>query len=190
MSLNLKDYIYLDIPEGRVKQIARKSDGLVLWKQGYTNWVPRSTDTDGSIYNGTGYKDNTRLSSSGSVSGSAQNGSVTTGFIPCAPYDVIRLKGVEWLGTTSEKNLGHYYFQFYDKDKKAVAGFAESSYKGNYDRVASVVYDASSGVTTFQNTSHSTAYQYIVNLQTAVYFRVNAYGKGKDMIVTINEEIT
>ena len=69
MSLNFKDYIYLDIPEGRVKQIARKSDGLVLWKQGYTNQVPKSTDTNGSIYNGTGYKDNTRLSSSGGVSG-------------------------------------------------------------------------------------------------------------------------
>lgn len=188
MVFSFSDYARLIIPEGEVRQITDDS-GQVIWKRGYINQVPLSTDTDGSIFNGVGYKDNTRLSSSGGVSGSAQNGSVTTGFIPCAPYDVIRLKGVIWLGTGTEMGLGHYYFNFYDKDKKFLCGFGEGSYKGNYDRVASIVYDASSGVTTFQHTSHDNAYLYVSDLQSAVYFRVNAYGKGKDMIVTVNEEI-
>ena len=37
----------------------------------FTNQVPISTDTDGSIFNGVGYKDNVRLSSSGGISSSA-----------------------------------------------------------------------------------------------------------------------
>ena len=155
------------------------------------NQVPISTDTDGSIYNGVGYKDDTRLSSSGSVSGSAQNGSVTTGFIPCKAYDVIRLKGAVWLGTTSVSNLGHYYIQFYDSNKAPIAGFAESSYSGNYDRFVSITYDETSGITTFQNTSHdASSYMYVEGVQNAAYVRINAYGKGADLIITINQEIT
>lgn len=163
-------------------------NGVQVWKN-FTNQVPISTDTDGSIYNGVGYKDNVRMSSSGGVSGSAQTGSVTTGFIPCDPYDIIRLKGAIWVGTTSVQNLGHYYFNFYDAQKKFLCGFSESSYNGNYDRVASVVYDSKTGVTTFQNTSTNAGFSYVVSLQGAKYVRLNAYGKGKDLIVTINEEI-
>ena len=108
----------ISIPEGEVKQIA--VGGTVLWKAiTYTNQVPISTDTDGSIYNKVGYKDNTRLSSSGGVSGSAQTGSVTTGFIPFPSGDktVIRMKGVEWKNSTANYG-GHYYMDFYDSSKK------------------------------------------------------------------------
>ena len=83
--------------------------GVVAWaKKTFTNLVPLSTDTDGSIFNGVGYKDNTRLSSSGGVSGSAQTGSATTGFMPCTAYDVIRLKGATWLGNTSTSTRTPY----------------------------------------------------------------------------------
>lgn len=191
MSLNLKDYIYLDIPEGRVKQIARKSDGLVLWKQGYTNWVPRSTDTDGSIFNGTGYKDNVRLSSSGGISGSAQNGSTTTGFIPYSGGDagVIRLKGVRWLNT-SQDGLGHYYIIYYDKNKNKIA-YISASEQPSYTHVFTATRDAN-GVETFawnQNYGTTNSLLQLIRSNPA-YIRVNAYGKGANMIVTINEEIT
>lgn len=160
--------------------------GVVAWaKKTFTNQVPLSTDTDGSIYNGVGYKDNTRLSSSGSVSGSAQAGSATTGFMPCTAYDIIRLKGATWLG-----NTGHYYVHYYDANKKYIGGFAASAYAGNYDRFTSVTYDAASGVTTFYNKMElSHLYQYLTNIEGAVYVRLNAYGKGADMVVTVNEEI-
>ena len=52
----------ITIPEGDVRQITRKSDGVVLWKAiTFTNQVPISADTGG-------------------ISSSAQNGSVTIGY--------------------------------------------------------------------------------------------------------------
>lgn len=190
MSLNLKDYIYLDIPEGRVKQIARKSDGLVLWKQGYTNWVPRSTDTDGSIFNGTGYKDNVRLSSSGGISSGAQNGSTATGFIPYSGGDagVIRLKGVRWLNT-SQDGYGHYYIIFYDKNKTKI-NYISAAEQPSYTHVLTVTRDAN-GVETFTwNQNYGTTNALLQDIRSnPAFIRINAYGKGKDMVVTVNEEI-
>ena len=64
--------------------------------KGATNQIPISTDTDGSVYNGTGYKVNTRGNSSGTpadfdpkISGLTP---FFTGFIPAKQGDVIRLK--------------------------------------------------------------------------------------------------
>lgn len=190
MSLNLKDYIYLDIPEGRVKQIARKSDGLVLWKQGYINWVPRSTDTDGSIFNGTGYKDNVRLSSGGGISGSAQNGSVTTGFIPFVGGDscIIRMKGVRWVNT-SQDGLGHYYIIFYDKNKTRLGYLSAGEYP-SYTHVVTVTRDANGVESVVWNQDYGTSNSLLQIVRNeAAFIRINAYGKGADMIVTINEEI-
>lgn len=187
MSLNLKDYIYLDIPEGRVKQIARKSDGLVLWKQGYTNQVPKSTDTDGSIYNGTGYKDNVRLSSSGGVSGSAQSGSTTTGFIPFyGDTTIIRMKGVQWRDVTS----GHHYINFYDSAKKFKTYISASMVQsGDYSHIITVTRDAN-GVETFDiNESYGTSNSVLQLIRQSSYVRITAKGSGADMVVTINEEI-
>lgn len=153
------------------------------------NQVPISTDTDGSIYNGTGYKDNARLSSSGGVSGSAQNGSVVTGFIPYTPGAVIRMKGAEWLGAT-DKYTGHFYLCFYNssKTKNGEAEVSAESYKGGTFGTF-VTYDETTGITTFDtNTTDTTGYLY--RIQNSAYFRINAYGKGANLIVTVNQEIT
>jgi hypothetical protein len=61
-------------------------------KETYTNWLPISTDTDGSIYNDVGYADGYRINSSGNPS--ANSGTCCTGFIPCKRGDVIRLKNI------------------------------------------------------------------------------------------------
>lgn len=180
--MNLSAYKTLSLNGIAMKEVL--IDGTRVWKRPAKNWVPLSTDTDGSIYNGTGYKDNTRLSSSGGVSGSAQAGSATVGFIPCTAYDVIRLKGGTWLGAS-----GHYYINYYDANKNFLSGFVASAYTGNYDRMASVTYDASSGVTTFSNNMDLTGYMYIAQIVNAAYVRINAYGKGADLIVAVNEEI-
>ena len=60
----------------------------------YTNQLPISFDTDGSVFNGVGYKSDYRLNSSGSVV--AYTGRVTTGFIPCMRGDIIRCKNLKW----------------------------------------------------------------------------------------------
>ena len=155
----------------------------------FTNQVPISTDTDGSIFNKVGYKENVRLSSSGSISGSAQNGSVTTGFIPFKNTDIIRLKGATWLGTES---VGHYYFYLYKNKSPLTDGYASASSMAdaNVKSQLSVTYDSATGVTTFyiiDPTGDTGAIR--ASAKQATHFRINAYGKGADMIVTINEEI-
>lgn len=54
----------ITIPEGNVKKIT--SNGVVLWKGGYTNLVDTATTTPGGteIYGGVGYKNGWRWSSS------------------------------------------------------------------------------------------------------------------------------
>ncbi len=150
---------------------------------GYTNLVPTSTDTDGSIYNGTGYKDNVRLSSSGGVSSTAQNGSVTTGFIPCTNKDVLRIKGAEWLTATN----GHYYLIFYNEDKTKKIEVSAETYNAGVVGTG-FTYDEATGVTTFDFRKTSLVTSGYAD--GAIFIRINAYGKGADLIVTVNEEIT
>ena len=164
--------------------------GKKIWEAiKFTNQVPISTDTDGSIYNKVGYKDNARLSSSGSVSGSAQNGSVVTGFIPFKNTNIMRMKGARW----SHRSGEHYYFSLYNSSKGLVGYMAAETYSSDAGAQAqlSVTYDSATGVTTFyiiDPTGSSGSFR--AAAKNAAYFRINAYGKGADMIVTINEEIT
>ena len=168
-------------------------NGIQVWKS-FTNQVPISTDTDGSIYNKVGYKDNTRLSSSGGVSSSAQNGSVTTGFIPFPDGDktIIRMKGVEWLNAQATYN-GHFYIMFYDANKKVIASDnnrLESGYTSSISHIVTITRDAN-GVETFDfNESYGTGNTLLQNIRKSSYIRITARGKGADLIVTINEEIT
>ncbi|MBR5872533.1 MAG: hypothetical protein IKZ06_02690, partial [Oscillospiraceae bacterium] len=118
MSIDFSKVKSVTIPEGKVKKILQGA--VVLWKS-FTNLVPTSTDTDGSVFNGVGYKENVRLSSSGGISGSAQNGSVTTGFIPWyGDTTVLRMKGVIWKNSTANTG-GHYYINCYDANKTFLA---------------------------------------------------------------------
>lgn len=158
----------------------------------FTNQVPISTDTDGSIFNGTGYKEDVRLSSSGGISGTAQVGSVTTGFIPYTPGATIRLKGVEFTGAKT-KYGGHYYANFYKEDFTfSTYMAANDSYDGtDHPTVFKQSYDEATGACVINtsgclnNTSASAQL-----LQSAKYIRITAYGKGADFIATVNEEIT
>lgn len=165
--------------------------GVVAWaKKTFTNLVPLSTDTDGSIYNGVGYKDNVRLSSSGGISSSAQNGSTTTGFIPWngADTDIIRVKGVEWV--TALDSGKHYYINFYDSSRKFLNYLSSGVYaEGTYDHVLTITRDEN-GVETFDfNENYGTSNTFLQHARKSKYFRITAKGKGADMVVTINEEI-
>lgn len=181
------------IPEGAVKQITRKSDGVVLWKAiTFINQVPISTDTDGSIFNKTGYKENVRLSSSGSISGSAQNGSVTTGFIPWyGDTTYLRMKGVEWKNATANYG-GHYYIIPYDANKNTLGHYISSQVYsgGTVNHIVTVTRDASGVETVKFSETYGTSNATLQSFRNAKYVRINAYGKGADFIVTINEEIT
>lgn len=178
------------IPEGKVKKIV--CAGVTLWKS-FTNQVPISTDTDGSIFNGTGYIENRRLSSSGSLSSSAQNGSVTTGFIPFPTGDatVIRMKGVEWLNANANYG-GHHYIYFYNANKGKIADYQylESGGTESLGHILTMTRDASGVETLMFNQEYGNTNSFLNTVRNdAKYIRITAHGKGADMIVTINEEI-
>lgn len=158
----------------------------------FTNLVPTSTDTDGSVYNGTGYEENVRLSSSGGVSSTPQTGSVTTGFMPWTSLGVIRIKGAVWNANDSSK---HYYVNFYDANKEFIYGTNSISVIGSTTipySLISVAYDEESGVTTIDTSglSNSPTSDLGGGAVNGVYFRLNALGSGDDLIVTVNEEIS
>ena len=66
------------------------------------DWLHRGQDTDGSIYNDTGYITGYRLNSSGNLSSAADG--LTTGFIPVKKGDIIRLDGFFMCGNTTYVN--------------------------------------------------------------------------------------
>lgn len=78
---------------------------------GYTNQLPLATDADGNVYNETGYKTSTRLSvSSGSFEERTETGWCTSGLIPAAEGDVIRLKNCTFtVSTTAATHRGGVY---------------------------------------------------------------------------------
>lgn len=178
----------LIIPEGEVTKITFKS--TVLWEAvTYTDQVPISTDTDGSIFNGVGYIENRRLSSSGGLSSSAQNGSVTTGFIPWyGDTTYLRMKGVEWKNAFANYN-GHYYINYYDANKKFLT-YLSSQEHGSYTHVVTVTRDSNGVETVKWSETYGTANTMLQNVRKAKFIRITAHGKGANMDVTINEEMT
>lgn len=181
--MNLSDLKTITIEGIGMKSIS--INGVEIWREpkAYTNLVPTSTDTDGSIFNGVGYKDDVRLSSSGGISGSAQVGSTTTGFIPWhGDGDVLRMKGVTWEHVQGR----HYYVNFYDADKKFLVYFSAAE-EANNTHVATVTRE--DGVTTIAfNREYGDTNAMLNHIRAAKFIRITAEGKGADMIVTINEE--
>lgn len=168
-------------------------NGIQVWKAiTFTNQVPISTDTDGSIFNKVGYIENRRLSSSGGLSSSAQNGSVTTGFIPWyGDTTYLRMKGVEWLNAHTS---GHYYIIPYDANKKPMGGggqyISSGEYSdGNMTHIVTVTRDANGVETVKFSETYGTNNSCLQAFRNAKYIRINAKGKGADFIVTLNEEI-
>ena len=159
----------LKIPEGVVTKIV--SAGVTLWEAvKYKNWIPYSTTEDGkTIFNGVGYKDNSRLNSSAVVVD--QTGYAAFGFIPLKAGDVVRVKGLTW---NSTYNTGCYFWIFDSsftklKQKRPNGGSSDIT-----------VEDEGNGVTKFTIRTYAT--------ETA-YFRISAYGSGANAIITVNEEI-
>lgn len=160
--------------------------GIQVWKNGYKNWVPVSTDTDGSIYNGAGYIDGYRLSSSGSLK--IQDNTVTTGFIKATKNDVVRMAGTKW-----NECAGYNYFAIYDDNYNLIDtlnydGYGDASTHGwsfgcsdyRVDEANTYVY-VEDGITRFDIAMNAN-YDY-------AYIRISAYGSGEEMIITVNEEI-
>lgn len=143
----------------------------------YTNQIPISTDANGAVYNGTGFKSGYRLSSSGAES--SQAGSCVTGFIPIKANDIVRMRNIQYekvASTTLTPN--NQRVCFYDADKNFLGLVIASS-----ATVQNRVYD---GDILTQFTVKSTGDCDVTN---AKYFRINAVYIGADSIITVNEAI-
>lgn len=140
----------------------------------YTNLVPTSIDTDGTVYNDIGYMNGKRLSSSGAVKDLST--SSVTGFIKAKAGDVVRLGGVVLASDPSSCYIAAYNSSFTFVGAKTVTG---STYGTD---PATIVWDGT--ICTYT----------IANASTIEYIRINAVCEdgpnGADMIVTVNEEIT
>lgn len=154
-------------------------DGDEIWRRDYVNLVPTAIDTDGSIYQGVGYIEGRRLSSSGGLS--SQTNTITSGYIPCKAGDIIRMSGVNWRPQSS----GYCYLMFFDSSFGVLGSVNESDTGNNYYRgivANTTTITTENGIITFTPKFSSGS-------ANVAYFRINGYGSGADMVVTKNEEI-
>ena len=145
----------------------------------YTNQLPNATDTDGSIYNSTGWAPNYRLNSAGAAESST--GLYLTGFIPVSLGDVVRLKNVTWqYGVTSGITSNNQRISFYNASKTHLG---QTNGTGAGGTLAGVK-DDNNIWTQFKVKSFSG-----VTLDNVAYFRLCCAGLSADSIITVNEEI-
>jgi hypothetical protein len=160
----------------------------------YTNQIPISTDKDGSIYNGTGYKLSTRGNSSGEPADvtSGTNPTFFTGFIPCKKGDIIRFKNCFMIGSTNGNDANIYGNELwgirsgvYNSSKTKVDVFSWGTIAdGTATAVSNPVVGAGYKVSQLTVANASTAY---IRLCLAAD-KDNGF-TAADAIVTINEEI-
>lgn len=175
-------------------------------KLSYVNQIPISTDTDGSVYNGTGYKSGARCNSSGAVVDltGGSNPPFVTGFIPCKQGDIIRLKNCYIHATPAEGDsfkalygdVGPWGLRFglYKSNKSMLA--VESW--GNLASTANKTDKVSDYTRVPEGTglTDGMIYQFKIAYAGTAYIRLvlaadknNGYTPA-DAIVTVNQEIT
>ena len=143
----------------------------------YTNQIPISTDTDGSVY---GYRAGYRLSSSGAPD--FMSGSYLTGFIPVSVGDTVYMKNVTFkYGVNSGLTSANQRVSFYNASKTHVFQASAVSLAGNVNGIK-----GDDGIWT-QFTPKSTMGG--VDCSGVAYFRINAAYIGDDSIITVNEPI-
>lgn len=135
----------------------------------YTNQIPISTDTDGSVFNGVGYRKGYRLNSSGSPS--SQASTYITGFIPVHSGDTVRFDGMELKEGSAPIN--EQRIAFYDANKAVIAA---PYWKDTGTNTMSGGYLVSMTVPTYSG-------------KTVAFARFGCYWIDSHSIITVNEEI-
>lgn len=153
----------------------------------YTNQIPKSTDTDGSIYNGIGYKENTRYSNS-SQDIVEKTGFDMTGFIELqldenssAKGNVVRMKNIEFVWN-SDISLTFYI------DRTIVPSLlitGTSPIEEYRNKLIQPIYDANNNLIEF-TILDNTGYNEFKNCK---YMRICGQNIDSTSIVTVNEEI-
>ena len=138
----------------------------------YTNQLPLSTDADGSVYNGIGYKYGVYLSSGAEAAG---DGYYTTGYLEAVPGDFFCCKGITMVTDTDKHRLCLYSDDY--TCLNTVKTTISDAYKANYFE-----FDEN-GIVTKIKVPNTT------ELATTRYIRFCCSGITADSVVTRNEEI-
>ena len=160
-------------------------------QKSYTNQLPLSTDTDDSVYNGTGYKTDTYLSS-GNVA--TKSGYVTTGFIPVPDtatdynggHTVIRFQNTE-LDSSAYTRIC-----FYDSNKAYLGlSYASNMTQGEQTTENKDTYlMGNDGYIKSIDVSDYCYYLKAAGKGTVAFIRLCGAGINNESIITVNEEIS
>ena len=143
----------------------------------YTNLVTTSIGTDKKVYNGNGYMDGYRLSSSGSVSSTALSTATHSGFMEFKKGDTIRVVVPAALSGSGN------YFCAYDASFTFLSDESLNGFTNNQYGTTETLSDGRVLITIFTDKLGS--------IDNAAYFRISANpATGASLIVTVNEEIT
>lgn len=157
----------------------------------YTNWLPISTDTDGTIYNGKGFKEATYLSSSSGLPSSSSGAYVTTGLIPIPTLgDVV----LNFANMQVGLNDSYVRLCFYDTKENGYALIEcndSRNWKALGDNPYNVGYtlDANGEYVVSVDATNRITNQVGGGKNRAAYVRLCALGIDADSIITVNEEI-
>ncbi len=153
----------------------------------YVNQIPVSIAADGSLYNGKGWKDNTRLNSSGAEA--AADGMGVTGFIPVKAGDIVYMKGVKVSLTATGGKNEFAYLALFDApftNKRSVKFNAIGSDLSGHE----YLYDS---FTTDPATGYVTSFRIVDRYESmgsnGGYIRISADGLNGDAIITVNQPI-
>lgn len=186
--MDLSAYKAISIDGITMKKIV--INDTIEWKREPVNLVPTSIDTDGSIYNGTGYLEGYRLSSTGVLK--VQTNTVTSGFIKATKNDVVRMAGTLW-----NKSAGYNYFSMYDENYNLMISINldnpntthAQEYGWSYANGPSNIIDNSKTFVYVENGITRFHIEMLNDSSDYAYIRISAYGSGTDMFITVNEEI-
>lgn len=157
-------------------------DGETVQWSAYTNLVPTSINSNGDVFNTVGYKEGTRLNSSGAEATLAR--AICSGFIPYNGED-IRAYGAR----TENLEAGAYYVCFYTSNFGTIGVIPGREFSGSNPGLTSELVDDRMMLTVdASEITNDTWKEYI---ETAEYIRISMSAcSGQVFAVTLNEKLT
>ncbi|MGM9616326.1 metallophosphoesterase family protein [Butyricicoccus sp.] len=155
--------------------ISYETDSWTETVPDFTNQLPISTDTDGSVYNGCGYQAGYRYNSSGTLT--AASNITLTGLIPIAEGDILRTGSGVYVGDGSLEQIS-----FWKSDKTFIKYVSRANLVSSY---GATVTDGAMTITIDSTVTSAAA-----ALADTAYVRLAARTIDADTVVTVNQPIT
>lgn len=157
-------------------------DGETVNWSAYTNVVPSSIDTEGEVFNGVGYKEGTRLNSSGAEASLAR--AICSGFTPYNNED-IRAYGAR----VENLEAGAFYVCFYNAAFEKIGVIPGREFSGSNPGLTFEMVDEKMLLTI--DVSEVTNETFKGYMNDATYMRVSMSScSGQVFVVTLNEKLT